>query len=156
VLLVIFPIISQNESYFKRITPVCLSVDHVKDLLLHSFTRSISSTPIVPCAHAIFTNEEVFRVVDVLVRSTLYAVDDLESASSISICASKTVLQCCAPLAQDQSEWPLVCSGCRHSAEHISARYIFCLVISTRLLGRRRRLCGRHLLSQSLLGFHLD
>jgi hypothetical protein len=71
-------IVSKRWSYFERITSISFSVYHVENLLLYSFTRRVSSTPIIACAHAIFTNEEVLRVVDVLVGSTLYAVDDLE------------------------------------------------------------------------------
>jgi hypothetical protein len=67
-----------GRSYFERITSISFSVYHVEDLLLYSFTRRVSSTPIIACAHAIFSNEEVLRTVDVLVGSTLYAVDDLE------------------------------------------------------------------------------
>ena len=65
-------------SHFERLTSISFSVYHVEDLLLYSFTRRVSSTPIIACAHAIFSNEEVLRTVDVLVGSTLYAVDDLE------------------------------------------------------------------------------
>jgi hypothetical protein len=68
----------QRWSYFERITSISFSVYHVENLLLYSLTRRVSSTPIIACAHAIFANEEVLRVVDVLVGSTLYAVDDLE------------------------------------------------------------------------------
>jgi len=72
------PIVFERWSYFERITSISFSVYHVENLLLYSFTRRVSSTPIIACAHAIFTDEEVLRVIDVLVGPTLYAVDDLE------------------------------------------------------------------------------
>jgi hypothetical protein len=66
-----------GRSYFERITSISFSVYHVEDLLLYLFTRRVSNTPIIACAHAIFSNE-VLRTVDVLVGSTLYAVGGLE------------------------------------------------------------------------------
>jgi len=48
---------------------------------ISSCIRSPASYPapqLLPVPHAIFSNEEVLRTVDVLVGSILYAVDDLE------------------------------------------------------------------------------
>lgn len=68
-----------GETYLQRITPICLSIDHVKDLLLHMVTCRVPSGPVVPRANALLPDEEVFGVVDVSIRSGLDAIDDLTS-----------------------------------------------------------------------------
>lgn len=71
-----------TESYLERITPVCFTIDHVEDFLLHHFTGGITRTPIVPRTNALLSDEEVFGVVDVLVRTGLNGVKDLDSGIS--------------------------------------------------------------------------
>ena len=71
-------IVSKGGHTSSESLSISFSVYHVKDPLLSSFTRRVSSTRIIACAYAIFSNEEVFRIVDILVWSTLHTVDNLE------------------------------------------------------------------------------
>src|SRR5271170_6445186 len=66
----------QQHKALEGVTAIRLSINHIKHLLLHPLARSIASRPIVTRAHSMFAYEEVFRVVDVLVRSTLDTVDN--------------------------------------------------------------------------------
>ena len=71
-------------TYLERIAAVCFSVNHFHDILMHRFPRLVSVTPVVRSTNAIFANEEVFRIVDVLVWSGLNAVDDLHSQALVN------------------------------------------------------------------------
>ena len=71
----------KTSNYLKRVTAICLSIDHIKDLLLHSFTCSIPCSPIVASTHSILSDEEILGIVDVLVGTGLYAIDDLVTLS---------------------------------------------------------------------------
>ena len=68
---------SREYDYLEGVATVDFAIDHVKYLLLHTITSGISSTPIVCSAATIFADEEVLWVVDVLVRTTLYALYNL-------------------------------------------------------------------------------
>jgi hypothetical protein len=48
---------------------------------MHALSRSITSRPVITSAHTMLANEEIFGVIDVLVRARLYAVDHLPASS---------------------------------------------------------------------------
>lgn len=70
----------KTPSHLKTITTIRFPIDHVKDLLLYSLPGSIPGGPIIPCTDALFANEEVLWIVDVLVSAGLDSVDDLKRA----------------------------------------------------------------------------
>ena len=66
----------QQHKALERVTPVGFAIDHIEDLLLYPVARGITSAPIVSRPHAIFANEKVLRVVDILVRAGLDRLND--------------------------------------------------------------------------------
>jgi hypothetical protein len=53
----------QDNKTLEGLRAVCLSIDHVDDLLLKFFTLSVAGGPAVPCSPAFFGDENVLRVV---------------------------------------------------------------------------------------------
>lgn len=64
----------QHHEPFEGVTAVGLAVNHLHDILADGLTGLVAITPVVGGAHAIFTDVEVFGVVDVFVGAVLDAV----------------------------------------------------------------------------------
>jgi len=67
--------VGEGSSHLQTITSIGFPIDHIHDLLLHLSAQRIPSSPIVSRTCAIFVYEEVLRIVDVLVRTILNAID---------------------------------------------------------------------------------
>ena len=68
-------------SHLQAITAIRLPVDHVQNLILHSFAHRISRRPIVTGACTLFVHIEVLRVVDIAVRT----IDDTIDHSRLEV-----------------------------------------------------------------------
>lgn len=66
----------QQHEALEGIASVRFPVNHLHDLLVHRLAGLVSITPVVAGTYTALSNEEVFRVVDVLVRAGLDAVYD--------------------------------------------------------------------------------
>ena len=69
------------STHLQAITAIRLPVNHVQNLILHSFAHSISRRPIVTGSCTLFVHIEVLRVVDV----TVGAIDDTVDHSRFQI-----------------------------------------------------------------------
>ena len=72
----------RQKEYLERVATVNFAIDHVKDLFLYAVASGVSSSPVICGAAAIFADEEVLGVVDVLVRAALDALYHLNIAQS--------------------------------------------------------------------------
>lgn len=61
--------------YLEAVTAVCLTVDHIHELILRPAAHLIPLRPVVTSTCALLVHVDIFRVVDVLVRSALDAID---------------------------------------------------------------------------------
>lgn len=62
-------------THLQAVATICLPVDHVQDLILHSLAHSISRRPIVTGACTFFVHIEVLRVVDVAIGTIDNTID---------------------------------------------------------------------------------
>ena len=69
------------KTYLQAVAAIRLPVDHVQNLILHSFAHRISRRPIVTGACTLFVHIEVLRVVDIAVRT----IDDTIDHSRLEV-----------------------------------------------------------------------
>lgn len=63
--------------HLERVTTVRLAINHLHQVFAERLSALVPVTPVVGGAPAIFADVEILRVVDVLVRARLDAVDNL-------------------------------------------------------------------------------
>lgn len=76
----------ETFAYLEGITAISFTIYHFHDVFMYRLASLITVTPIVCCTDTIFAHVEVLWVVDILVWSCLYSIDDLETVS-VSIAA---------------------------------------------------------------------
>jgi hypothetical protein len=64
-------------AYLKGVTAVCFAINHLHDFLVNCLSCLISITPVICCTYSVLSNEKVFRVVNILIRAGLDAIEDL-------------------------------------------------------------------------------
>jgi hypothetical protein len=57
------------STHLQRIAPIGLSVNHLHDILMNKLSCLIPISPIIRSPYTVFANEEIFRVVDILIRA---------------------------------------------------------------------------------------
>jgi hypothetical protein len=64
------------RTYLERVATIRFSINHLHDLLVYRLASLVSISPVIAGPYAALSNEEVLRVVDILVGPRLYTVDD--------------------------------------------------------------------------------
>lgn len=64
-------------SYLQRVTAICFTINHIKDLFLHDLACRIACSPVVSRANTLLPDKEVLWIVDVSVRTSLDGIEDL-------------------------------------------------------------------------------
>lgn len=62
-------------SYLQTITPIRLPINHIQNLILHLTPHIIPRRPVIPRSCPLLMHIEVLRVVDILIRARLDAID---------------------------------------------------------------------------------
>ncbi len=67
--------------YLETIAAIRFPINHIEHFLLYRLPSRIPRSPIIASTNTLLADEKVLRIVDVLVGSRLYAIDDLSPCS---------------------------------------------------------------------------
>lgn len=65
----------QEHETLETVATICLTVNHLHNLFMHSLTRLIAVTPVVAGSDAVLADVKVLGIVNILVRPCLDTVD---------------------------------------------------------------------------------
>ena len=65
-----------KDAYFEAVTPICLAINHIQNLLLDLAAHRIPRCPIVSRSTSFLVGKHILGIVDILVRARENAVYD--------------------------------------------------------------------------------